>query len=122
MTGFMSNGLMAMASPGAGGQPAGGGSMIGMIGYMLIFFALFYFLMIRPQMRREKERKKMIEAMKTGDRVIFCGGMIGTVTNVKEQILVIKIADNVKVDVARGAVLRVLTADENVGDLDVSKG
>lgn len=122
MTGFLTGGMMAMASPGAAGQPAGGGSMIGMIGYMLIFFALFYFLMIRPQMRREKERKKMIEAMKTGDRVLFCGGMIGTVTNVKEQILVIKIADNVKVDVARGAVLRVLTADENVGDMDVSKG
>ena len=95
--------------------------MLGMVGYMLIFFALFYFLMIRPQMRKEKERKKMISEMKTGDRVIFCGGMLGTVTNIKEQVLIVKIADNVKVEVARGAVLRVLTAEENVGDVDVTK-
>lgn len=95
--------------------------MLGMVGYMLIFFALFYFLMIRPQMRKEKERKKMIAEMRTGDRVLFCGGMLGTVSNIKEQVLVVKIADNVKVEVARGAVLRVLSAEENVGDVDVTK-
>lgn len=122
MTGFTTSGLLAMGSPGgAGGAQAGGGSMFGMIGYMVIFFGLFYFLMIRPQMRREKERKKMISEMKTGDRVLFCGGLLGTVTNVKDQVLVIKIADNVKVEAARGAVLRVLSPDENVGDMDVSK-
>jgi preprotein translocase subunit YajC len=121
MTGLTPSGLLAMASPGGTAPQAGGSGMIGMIGYMLIFFALFYFLMIRPQMRKEKERKKMIEEMKTGDRVLFCGGMLGTVTNIKEQVLVVKIADNVKVEVARGAVLRVLAADESVGDADMTK-
>ncbi len=121
MTGLTTGGLLAMASPNGAAPQAGGAGMLGMVGYMLIFFALFYFLMIRPQMRKEKERKKMIEEMKTGDRVIFCGGMLGTVTNIKEQVLVIKIADNVKVDVARGAVLRVLSADESVGDADMTK-
>jgi preprotein translocase subunit YajC len=121
MTGFMTSGLLAMASPGAAGGGQQGGGMFGMIGYMVIFFGLFYFLMIRPQMRREKERKKMIAEMKTGDRVLFCGGLLGTITNIKEQIVVIKIADNVKIEAARGAVLRVLTADENVGDVDVTK-
>ena len=124
MTGLTTGGLLAMASPNGaagGAQPGGGAGMLGMIGYMLIFFALFYFLMIRPQMRREKERKKMIEEMKTGDRVLFCGGMLGTVTNIKDQVLVVKIADNVKVEVARGAVLRVLAADESVGEMDVTK-
>ena len=111
-----------MGSPGGAGAPqAGGAGMLGMIGYMLIFFALFYFLMIRPQMRKEKERKKMIAEMRTGDRVLFCGGMLGTVTNIKDQVLVVKIADNVKVEVARGAVLRVLSADESVGDADMTK-
>jgi len=117
----MFSGMVAMASPGAAGGQAGGGGMVGMIGYMLIFFALFYFLMIRPQMRREKERKKMIEEVKSGDRVLFCGGMLGTVTNLKDQLLVVKIADNVKVEIARGAVLRVLASDEVVGDVDPTK-
>ena len=117
----MFSGLVAMASPGGAGGQAGGGGMVGMIGYMLIFFALFYFLMIRPQMRREKERKKMIEEVKSGDRVLFCGGMLGSVTNVKDQVLVVKIADNVKVEIARGAVLRVLASDEVVGDVDPAK-
>lgn len=115
-------GIVAMAAPGAGGTaPGGGGGMLGMVGYMVIFFALFYFLMIRPQMRREKERKKMIETIKTGDRILFCGGMLGTVANVKDQLLAVKIADNVKIEVARGAVLRVLASDENVADVDVSR-
>ena len=114
-------GIVAMAAPGAGGTAPGGGGMLGMVGYMVIFFALFYFLMIRPQMRREKERKKMIETIKTGDRILFCGGMLGTVANVKDQLLAVKIADNVKIEVARGAVLRVLASDENVSDVDVSR-
>ena len=95
---------------------APGGNPMVMIGYMVIIFGLFYFLMIRPQMKKEKERKKMIAAVKTGDRVLFCGGMLGTVANVKEGLLVIKIADNVKVEVARGAVYRALDKDEAPGE------
>lgn len=107
---------LGMMTPPAGqGQQQGGGMM--MIGYMVIIFALFYFMMIRPQMKREKERKKLISEIKTGDRIIFCGGMIGTVANVKEHIFTVKLADNVKVDIARGAVLRVLKQDEEVGEV-----
>jgi preprotein translocase subunit YajC len=109
--------VLAMGTPpGGGAAPQGGGGM--MIGYMLIIFALFYFMLIRPQMKREKERKKMVEAVKTGDRVLFAGGIIGTIANVKEQTFTVKIADNVKVEVARGAVSRVLTKDEEVGEVE----
>ena len=62
----------------------------------------------------------MIEAVKTGDRVLFCGGMIGTVANVKDGVFTIKIGDNAKVEVARGAVYRLLSKDEAPGD-DVEK-
>ena len=109
--------ILGMMSPPAGqGQSQGGGMM--MIGYMVIIFALFYFMMIRPQMKKEKERKKLISEIKTGDRIIFCGGMIGTVANVKEQIFTVKVSENVKVDIARGAVLRVLQKDEDVGEME----
>jgi preprotein translocase subunit YajC len=107
---------LAMGAPPGGSQGQGGGMM--MIGYMAIIFALFYFMMIRPQMKKEKERKKMIAEIKTGDRVVFSGGILGSVANVKEQTFVIKIADNVKIEVARGAVARVIEKDEQVGDVD----
>ncbi len=106
----------AMATPLADGAPGGGGGSMVMIVYMAIFLLLLYFMMIRPQARREKERKAMLSAVKTGDRVIFGGGLIGVVSNAKETTLVIKIADNVKVEVVRGSVTRVLDKDENIGD------
>lgn len=106
--------MMAMGgAPAQNGQ--GGGSMI-MVGYMAIFLLLLYFMMIRPQARREKERKEMLGSVKTGDRVLFGGGILGTVSNAKENTLMVKVADNVKVEVVRGAVTRVLSKDENIGE------
>lgn len=107
---------LAMASPPADGAANGGGGSMVMIGYMAIFLLLLYFMMIRPQARREKERRAMLSRVKSGDRVIFGGGMIGIVANAKETTLVIKIADNVKVEVIRGAVTRVIEKDEAIGE------
>ena len=89
-----------------------------MMGYMAIIFALFYFMMIRPQMKREKERKKLIENIKAGDRILFCGGLLGVVASVKDNAFVVKIAENVKIEIARGAVLRVLDKDEAPGEIE----
>ena len=82
------------------------------LGFMIIFMALLYFMLFRPQQKKEKARRALIEATKSGDRVIFGGGLIGTVANVKEYTFVIKIADNVKVEVLRGAVTRTLERGE----------
>lgn len=98
--------LLGMAGgPGGGGQQQ---SPVLLIGWLVIMVALFYFMMILPQQRREKERRKLIDAIKTGDRVLFAGGLIGVVANVKPDVFVIKIADNTKVEVVRAAVTRVL--------------
>ena len=80
------------------------------LGLMIV---LFYFMLIRPQKRREKERQALLAAVKTGDRVLFAGGLLGTVANVKEKTLVVKIADGVKVEVLRGAVSQVLAKGED---------
>jgi len=110
---------LAMGAPPAQpGQPAPAGGSIMMIGYMVIIFALFYFLLIRPQMRKEKERRKLIEAIKSGDRVVFAGGLLGTITNVKDQTFSIKIADNVKVEVVKSCVAQVLGKDEEPKDVE----
>jgi preprotein translocase subunit YajC len=65
-------------------------------------------MLIRPQKRREKERQELLSAVKTGDRVLFAGGFLGVVANVKDKTLVVKIADNVKVEIVRAAVSQVL--------------
>jgi preprotein translocase subunit YajC len=73
-------------------------------------------MLIRPQQRKERERKTMIQNIKSGERVMFSGGILGTVTNVKEHTFVIKIADNTKIEVARGAVSKVLEKGEKPAD------
>ena len=94
---------------GAGAPPQSGAFMFVWLGLMV---ALFYFMLIRPQKRREKERQALLGAVKTGDRVLFAGGMLGTVANVKEKTLIVKIADGVKVEIVRGAVSQVLDKGE----------
>ncbi len=92
--------------------------MFGMIGIMMV---IFYFMLIRPQQVRERERKKMLENTKSGDRVVFSGGIIGIVTNVKEKTFIIKIADNVKIEVSRGAVTQILDKGEQPGEPEAKK-
>ena len=95
---------------------AQGGGMFNMMVPMILIFGILYFMMIRPQQRKEKERREMITNLKSGARVVFGGGMIGTVTNVKESTFVVKIADNVKVEVLRGAVSRVVEKGDKLDD------
>lgn len=73
---------------------------------IILMIAIFYFLLIRPTQKREKERKKMIQALQKGDKVLTSGGIYGVVVNIKaeENIVVLKIADGAKVEFARSAV------------------
>lgn len=87
-----------------------------MLPMMAIMMAIFYFMLIRPQKRKEKERQDMMNSIKSGDRVMFAGGIMGTVTNTKEDTITIRIADGVKVDVARGGINKVMGKDEKVGN------
>lgn len=92
-------------------QGAQGGGM-GFLMPMVLIFGIFYFMMIRPQQRKEKERRKMIEELKSGARVMFSGGILGVVTNVKEHTFMVKVADSVKVEVLKGAVSQVIEKGE----------
>ncbi len=98
--------VLAQAAP----APQQGG-VAGMLVPMVILFAIFYFVLIRPQQRKEKERRKAVEALRAGQRVLFAGGLIGTISEVKQFTFVIEMA-NGKVEVARGAVQRQLKDDE----------
>jgi preprotein translocase subunit YajC len=90
---------------------AGGGdlmsSLTGMLPLVLMFVVL-YFVMIRPQMKRQKEHRAMIDALAKGDEVATAGGIIGKVTRLSEGFLHIEIASNVEVQIQRSAVVQVL--------------
>jgi len=100
---------------GLGGQGSQQSSPVMMIGWLVIMVGLFYFMMIRPQQRKEKERRALIDGVKSGDRVVFGGGLIGTVANVKGAVLVVKVAENTKLDVLRASVTRVVQKEEDLG-------
>ena len=90
---------------------AGGGDMMSSLGSMLplvLMFVVLYFVMIRPQMKRQKEARAMIEALAKGDEVATSGGMLGKITQIGEQYLTIEIAKGVEVQVQRSAVVQVL--------------
>ena len=101
--------------------PAPGGNPTGMLVTMGLIFAIFYFMMIRPQQRRDKERRKMIEELRAGQRVVFAGGLIGTVVEARQQTFLIEIAAGVRVEAARGAVVKVLK-DGEAATLDETRG
>ena len=88
---------------------------------MGILLAIFYFMLIRPQQRKEKERQAMIGKVKSGDRIMFCGGIIGIVANVKEATLMVKVADNTKLEIARGAISKVFEKGEQVTKEDAKQ-
>jgi preprotein translocase subunit YajC len=99
---FISN-AYAQAAPDA----AGAGGLMQFLPLVLMFGVL-YFVMIRPQMKRQKEHKAMIDALAKGDEVVVGGGVIGRVAKMGESVLHIEIASGVEVQVQRSAVVQVL--------------
>jgi preprotein translocase subunit YajC len=94
-----------------GGGAAGGGLFEAIIPLVLIF-AVFYFLLIRPQQKKVKVHREMLGNIRRGDRVVTGGGIYGTVTKVNENEVIVQIAEAVKVRVARGTIAEVLSKTE----------
>ena len=95
--------LFLLENQGTGSQEGGGNLWLTPLIFVAII-AIFYFFMIRPQNKKQKETRKMLEALKKGDRVVTIGGIHGTIQSVKEQTVIIKIDDNTKVEFSRSAV------------------
>jgi preprotein translocase subunit YajC len=90
---------------------AGADSMFGSLGTMLplvLMFVVLYFIMIRPQMKRQKEHKAMIEAIAKGDEVVTSGGVLGKVSKLGESYIHVEVANGVELQMQRGAVVQVL--------------
>ena len=90
-----------------GGTGGGESSLLSMLPLVLMFVVL-YFVMIRPQMKRQKEHRAMIEALAKGDEVVTSGGMLGKVTKMGESFLTLEVANGVELQVQRSSVVTVL--------------
>ena len=86
-------------------DPAGG--LMGMLPIILMFVVL-WFIMIRPQMKKQKEHKAMVEALAKGDEVVIAGGVLGRVSRLGESYLHVEVANGVELQVQRGSVAQVL--------------
>ncbi|MEX1138604.1 MAG: preprotein translocase subunit YajC [Bacteroidota bacterium] len=93
-------------------QPQQGDSGSGITSTLVMFgliFLIFYFMIVRPQQKRQKDRQKMLDAIKKGDKIITAGGVHGTVIGVEDKTVLVQIADNVKVKVDRGSVSSIVS-------------
>ncbi len=99
MFGFLVSNAWAQAGDGAAAAPPLN-PIVSFAPFILIFI-VFYFLLIKPQQKKAKERQALVEALKKGDKVITSGGLLGTVTNLGPKIITILIAENVRVKVLR---------------------
>jgi len=84
------------------------GQMIGSIIWLVVLFAIMYFLLIRPQQKEQKERAEIIRSLKPGDKIVTMGGLIGVITKVEDLSVKVRVAEKVEVDVLKTGVARVL--------------
>jgi len=87
----------------------GSGSLLMTVLPLALIFVIFYFFMIRPQNKKQKETEKMIAALKKGDKIITIGGIHGTVSSTKEKTVIVKVDDNTKIEFLRSAISTVVT-------------
>ena len=92
--------------------PAGGSNPLASFVPIILIFIIMYFVMIRPQMRRQKQQQQLVSALKTGDRVVTSSGIHGMISNVKDATVIVKVADNVKIEMEKSAVTNVVRPQE----------
>jgi preprotein translocase subunit YajC len=94
----------AYAQGGGGGAGPGMGDFL----FLIVIFAVFWFLLIRPQQKRQKEHKALVEGLSKGDEVVTNGGLLGKITKVGDNFVTLEIADGLKVQVQRVAVAQLM--------------
>jgi preprotein translocase subunit YajC len=109
----------ATFAQGEGGQP-GGPDFMSMLLMMGVILAIMYFLMIRPEQKKQKQRQALLSALKKGQQVVTTGGIHATVAGVKESSVMLRVSDNVTLEFTKAAVAKVLTDEAGQGDKEKS--
>ncbi len=102
--------LLAMMPPSQGG--GGEGSLVSTLLMFALIIGIFYFMILRPQQKRQKEREKLLGAVKKGDKIITAGGLHGTIAGIDDKTVLIQVADNVKLKFDRSAVASIIREGE----------
>jgi len=100
----------------AQGQAPPGGGLLQMAPLLIVFVAIFYFLMIRPQQQRDRERKAMLESLQKGDDIVTTGGICGTIVHLSENHVVLKVDDDVTMKFVKAAIHQVVRESAGEGD------
>ena len=112
---FSSLEFLAQTAPADAPQP-GPGSMLTGVLPMVLLFAAMYFLMIAPQRKKQKAHEAMLKTLGSGDEIVTTGGIYGTITNVKDDRFVVRIADNTKIEIGKSFVTTVLNKQPATAD------
>lgn len=99
----MLDAVFAMAPPPEGAD-GGGGGFLTLLPPMIMMFAIFYFILIRPQQKKQKETKKLLDDLKEGDNVVTLSGIHGSIKKIKDDTVMLQIADNVKIKINRTSI------------------
>ncbi len=102
---------MAASQAAAADNAAAAGNPLGQFLPLILIFVIFYFFLIRPQQKKAKEHQQLLNAIKKDERIVTTGGLYGTVVAVRGDILEVRIAENVKVQIARSAISTVVAPD-----------
>lgn len=102
--------MMTLLADAAAAAPQQGG--MGMMIPMLLILAIFYFMMIRPQQRKEKERRKMIDELRAGAKIVFAGGLMGTIVEATEKTFKVEICPGTTIEIDRSCVMGLVEAPQ----------
>jgi preprotein translocase subunit YajC len=91
-------------------------SLLQMVPFLLVFFIFYYFVLLAPMRKQQKKTKEMLSSLKKGDRVVTASGIHGSVASIEDQVVYVKIADQIKVKMNRSAIATVLADGEVAKD------
>ena len=96
----------------SGSASGGSNALLTQLAFFAAIFAIFYFLLIRPQRKQKQDRERMLAAVKKGDRVVTSSGLHGTVTGLSDHTVILRVSDQVKLEFDRGSIGRILEAQQ----------
>lgn len=103
--------------PSAGGDGADGPSFLISMAPFILMFLIMYLLLIRPQQKRQRDQQHMLDDLQNGDKVVTQGGIIGTISGLKADVVTVRVADNVKLEVQRSSISRVMSSKKGAKEL-----
>ena len=103
--------LAQVQPPAPAPAPGGASGFLNLLPFWFFIIVIMYFVLIRPQKKRQQQQQRLVSSLKTGDRVVTNAGIHGLIANVKETTVIVKVADNVKIEMEKSAISNVLKTE-----------